>query len=125
MPTGRKVSSVTISAEILCWSRMPSAVVASVVGFTVLGLRVINDNGTLAGIVTDGDIARNLTRNLAELIVDDIMTRSPKTVKPTTLATTALGILDQHKISALIVTDETFRPVGIVHFHDLLRIGVA
>ena len=86
---------------------------------------VINDNGTLAGIVTDGDIARNLTRNLAELNVDDVMTRSPKTVKPTTLATTALGILDQHKISALIVTDETFRPVGIVHFHDLLRIGVA
>ena len=86
---------------------------------------VINEDGTLAGIVTDGDIARNLTRNLAELLVDDIMTRSPKTVKPSTLATAALGLLNQYNISALIVTDETFRPVGIVHFHDLLRIGVA
>ena len=86
---------------------------------------VIDDEGTLAGIVTDGDIARNLSRNLSELTVDDVMTRSPKTVKPATLATAALGLLNQHNISALIVTDETFRPVGIVHFHDLLRIGAA
>ncbi|MBO9629398.1 MAG: KpsF/GutQ family sugar-phosphate isomerase [Shinella sp.] len=86
---------------------------------------VINDEGILVGIVTDGDIARNLTRNLAELDVDAVMTRNPKTVKPATLATAALGLLNQHNISALIVTDETFRPVGVVHFHDLLRIGVA
>lgn len=86
---------------------------------------VINDDGILVGIVTDGDIARNLTRNLSELSVDDVMTCNPKTVKPSTLATAALGLLNQHNISALIVTDETFRPVGIVHFHDLLRIGVA
>jgi arabinose-5-phosphate isomerase len=86
---------------------------------------VIDDDGILVGIVTDGDIARNLSRNLAELDVDAVMTRNPKTVKPTMLATAALGLLNQHNISALIVTDETFRPVGIVHFHDLLRIGVA
>jgi arabinose-5-phosphate isomerase len=86
---------------------------------------VVNDEGILVGIVTDGDIARNLTRNLAELDVDAVMTRNPKTVKPATLATAALGLLNQHNISALIVTDETFRPVGVVHFHDLLRIGVA
>ena len=86
---------------------------------------VVNNDGILVGIVTDGDIARNLTRNLSELDVDDVMTRNPKTVKPSTLATAALGLLNQHNISALIVTDETFRPVGIVHFHDLLRIGVA
>lgn len=86
---------------------------------------VVDGAGILVGIVTDGDIARNLSRNLAELVVDDIMTRSPKTVKPATLATAALGLLNQHNISALIVTDETFRPVGVVHFHDLLRIGAA
>ena len=86
---------------------------------------VIDGDGVLVGIVTDGDIARNLSRNLSQLTVDDVMTRSPKTVKPTTLATAALGLLNQYNISALIVTDETFRPVGIVHFHDLLRIGAA
>ena len=86
---------------------------------------VIDGEGTLVGIVTDGDIARNLSRNLSELTVDEVMTRSPKTVKPATLATAALGLLNQHNISALIVTDEAFRPIGIVHFHDLLRIGAA
>jgi arabinose-5-phosphate isomerase len=86
---------------------------------------VVDAEGILVGIVTDGDIARNLSRNLSELDVDDVMTRNPKTVKPSTLATAALGLLNQHNISALIVTDEASRPVGIVHFHDLLRIGVA
>ncbi|QRM56663.1 KpsF/GutQ family sugar-phosphate isomerase [Sinorhizobium sp. BG8] len=86
---------------------------------------VVRDDGKLAGIVTDGDIARNIGRNLADALVDDIMTQNPKTVKTTTLATAALGLLNQHNISALIVTDEGNYPLGIVHFHDLLRIGVA
>ncbi len=86
---------------------------------------VVSEDGLLAGIVTDGDIARNLARNLAELNVEDIMTADPKTVKVSTLATSALALLNKHNISALIVTDDERRPVGIVHFHDLLRIGVA
>ena len=53
------------------------------------------------------------------------MTRNPKTVRPSTLATSAMGLLNLHNISALIVTDEDRRPVGIVHFHDLLKIGGA
>ncbi len=85
---------------------------------------VVDDEGRLAGIVTDGDLARNLDRNLADTVVDDIMTRRPKTAKPQMLASTALGLLNDHHISALIVVD-TDKPVGIVHFHDLLRIGAA
>jgi arabinose-5-phosphate isomerase len=86
---------------------------------------VLDEDGRLCGIVTEGDMARNLTRNLAELAVDDIMTKTPKTVKPTILATAALALLNQHHIGALIVIDDDRRPVGLVHFHDLLRIGVA
>ncbi len=86
---------------------------------------VLAEDGRLCGIVTEGDMARNLTRNLAELTVDDIMTRTPKTVKPTVLATAALALLNQHHIGALIVVDDQNYPVGLVHFHDLLRIGVA
>ncbi|MDV4182239.1 KpsF/GutQ family sugar-phosphate isomerase [Rhizobium brockwellii] len=86
---------------------------------------VLDEDGRLCGIVTEGDMARNLTRNLAELAVDDIMTRTPKTVKQTVLATAALALLNQHHIGALIVIDDDRRPVGLVHFHDLLRIGVA
>jgi arabinose-5-phosphate isomerase len=57
--------------------------------------------------------------------VEDIMTRNPKTVRRTTLATSAMGLLNLYNISALLVTDDEGKPTGIVHFHDLLRIGVA
>ncbi|MBB3564713.1 arabinose-5-phosphate isomerase [Rhizobium sp. BK512] len=86
---------------------------------------VLDAEGRLCGIVTDGDMSRNLNRNLAELIVDDIMTQTPKTVRPTILATAAMALLEQYKIGALIVVDDDQRPIGLVHFHDLLRIGVA
>ncbi len=86
---------------------------------------VVGEDGVLAGIVTDGDIARRLDKNLVEMKVEEIMTRNPKTVRKNTLATSAMGLLNLYNISALMVTDEDNRPVGIVHFHDLLRIGVA
>jgi arabinose-5-phosphate isomerase len=86
---------------------------------------IIGHDGCLIGIITDGDIARHLDKNLVEMKVDEIMTRNPKTVRPTTLATSAMGLLNLHNISALIVTDDDKRPLGIVHFHDLLKIGVA
>lgn len=86
---------------------------------------IIGDDGLLIGIVTDGDVARSLGENLVNQPIDAIMTGNPKTIKPTALASTAMAILNQNAIGALIVTDEDEMPVGIVHFHDLLRIGVA
>lgn len=85
---------------------------------------VVDADGRLAGIVTDGDLSRNLDRNLAEALVDDIMTRNPKTIDPGMLAGEAIAFLNQHKIGALVVVQDG-RPVGMVHFHDLLRHGVA
>ena len=86
---------------------------------------VVGEDGTLAGIITDGDIARNLGRNLTSITVEDIMTKAPKTVRANTLATTAMAMLNDHNISALLVIDDEKRPIGVIHFHDLLRIGVA
>lgn len=86
---------------------------------------IIDEAGKLCGIITDGDIARSLSRNLADMNVEDVMTRDPKTVEVDTLATSAMAILNQHNISALFAADDDGVPVGIVHFHDLLRIGVA
>lgn len=86
---------------------------------------VLDDDDRLCGIVTDGDLARGLNLNLGDMLVDDLMTKNPRTVKETMLATSAMAILNQHNISALLVTDTDDRPVGIVHFHDLLRVGVA
>ena len=85
---------------------------------------IVDEGGRLAGIVTDGDLARNLDRNLGALAVDDIMTRTPKTIDPDTLTGEAIAILDENRISALVVVEHG-KPAGIVHFHDLLRIGVA
>jgi len=86
---------------------------------------VVDEAGALMGIVTDGDIARRLGKNLVEMKVEEIMTKNPKTVRKNTLATSAMGLLNLYNISALMVTDDDNRPVGVVHFHDLLRIGVA
>ncbi|WP_018429335.1 KpsF/GutQ family sugar-phosphate isomerase [Hoeflea sp. 108] len=85
---------------------------------------VIDAEGKLAGIVTDGDLSRNLDRNLAETRVEEIMTTRPKTVPRQMLAGAAIAMLNENNIGALIVV-EGDRPVGLVHFHDLLRIGAA
>jgi arabinose-5-phosphate isomerase len=85
---------------------------------------IVDGEGRIAGIITDGDIGRHLDRSMAGVTVEEIMTARPKTVEPRTLASTAMALVNEHNISALIVA-EGGRPVGIVHFHDLLRVGVA
>ena len=83
---------------------------------------VVDDRGLLAGIVTEGDLVRNLHRDLSQCIVDEVMTDQPKIISPESLLATATALIQQYKISALLVVEEN-RPVGIVHFHDLLRTG--
>jgi arabinose-5-phosphate isomerase len=85
---------------------------------------VTGKDGKLAGVITDGDLRRHMRVDLLQATVDEVMTASPKTVRPDQLASEALQILNSLKITALIVV-ESGRPVGIVHFHDLLRAGVA
>ncbi len=85
---------------------------------------VVHPDGTLAGIVTDGDLRRNLRADLRTLAVSDIMTRTPRTIAPDDLLASALEIQETSKITALIVV-ENKRPVGLVHYLDLLRAGVA
>ncbi len=85
---------------------------------------VTGRDGKLLGVITDGDLRRHMRADLLQAAVDDIMTVSPKTVRPDQLAGEALQLLNSSKIAALIVV-EADRPVGIVHFHDLLRAGVA
>jgi arabinose-5-phosphate isomerase len=85
---------------------------------------VTDPTGKLAGVITDGDLRRHMRADLLQAPVDAIMTASPKTVRPDQLASEALQLLNASKITALIVVDAD-RPVGIVHFHDLLRAGVA
>ena len=104
-------------------SRMGEAMlVISAKGFGCVG--IVDGRGKLAGIITDGDLRRHMSAHLLEDRVETVMTAGPKTISPGQLASEALEILNSSKITALMVEDGG-KPVGIVHFHDLLRAGVA
>jgi arabinose-5-phosphate isomerase len=87
-------------------------------------LGVIDGDGLLKGIITDGDLRRHMGDGLLAKRVGDIMTPSPKTVSPDLLASAALEMINASSITTLFVV-ENGRPVGIIHIHDLLRAGVA
>ena len=84
---------------------------------------VLDGAGRLCGIITDGDLRRHMRADLMAARVEEIMTRGPKTVSPDTLAAEALEILESRKIAALFVVNDAGAPVGVLHFHDLLRLG--
>jgi arabinose-5-phosphate isomerase len=85
---------------------------------------IIDAAGALIGIITDGDIRRQIGSDLLSMTVDQVMTKGPKTVGPETLVAKALQMINASAITALMVEEEG-QPVGLVHLHDLLRIGAA
>lgn len=117
MRTGDAIPVVAIG------TKMPQAVMA-LSNKKVGCVLVLDEEGRLAGIITDGDLARNMHLNLRDTAVEEIMTRSPKTVAPDMSAGAAVAFLNEKNIGVLIVVEDA-KPVGVVHFHDLLRIGAA
>lgn len=87
---------------------------------------VVDEDGRLTGIITDGDLRRFVNRGgrLDSSLAKDVMTTSPKTARMDELAAEALRRMEDHKITVLIVTDEERKPLGILHMHDILRAGV-
>lgn len=87
---------------------------------------VVDDSHQLLGIFTDGDLRRTLDKgvDLSKAQISDIMNRTPKTISNKALAAEALNIMEEKKITALVVRDEEHCPVGVIHMHDLLRAGV-
>ena len=87
---------------------------------------VIGIDGTLAGVVTDGDVRRAVLAHAEPhgLTAAAIMTAGAATVAPPTLAAAALHLLEARKITAVVVVDEHHRPQGIVHLHDLWKTGL-
>lgn len=95
-------------------------------GFGVIG--IVGEDGALAGIVTDGDLRRNITPDLLDKAAGEIMTRDPKVISPDTLVGEAMAIMNDvknefRKITCLFVTDGDGKPAGILHMHDCLRAG--
>jgi arabinose-5-phosphate isomerase len=88
---------------------------------------VVNSEGKLVGIITDGDLRRFVQRggDFDRDLARDVMTKNPKTAKANELAMEALKRMEDYKITVLIVVDEENRPIGIVHIHDIMRGEVA
>ena len=104
-------------------TRMSQAIVEmSAKGVGCIG--IVDTHGQLCGIITDGDLRRHMRPGLTEQTVDSIMTKSPKCCRPDQLVSEVIEMLNSAKITAMFVVEGT-RPVGVVHLHDLLRIGVA
>ena len=91
-------------------------------GFGVVG--VTDAKGHLQGIVTDGDLRRHMDGLLA-LTAGQVMTRGPRTTPPDDLAVEALALMNERKITCLLVTDNAGTVKGVLHIHDCLRAGVA
>ncbi len=91
-------------------------------GFGVLG--VVLPNGKLAGLVTDGDLRRYLTSGRSAGVIDEVMTKSPRTASPDMLAADILRTMNERKITQIFVVDNG-TPVGLIHMHDLLKSGLA
>jgi arabinose-5-phosphate isomerase len=88
---------------------------------------VVDEAGVLAGIITDGDLRRHMktSRDLLAESVQTVMTKNPMTIGAETMAAEALALLNETKRSVVLVVDAAHKPVGIVHLHDLYRVGVA
>ena len=84
---------------------------------------VIDGGGELLGIVTDGDLRRNLTDDLLERTVSDLMTAAPTVIREDALAAEAVHVMNERQITGLFVTDGV-QPVGILHIHDCLKAGI-
>ncbi len=86
---------------------------------------VVDASGVLTGILTDGDMRRRFGENLSGRPVTAAMTKAPKTVAATALASEALAILNRAAITVLLVVDADGRPAGLLHIHDCLKAGLA
>lgn len=87
---------------------------------------VVNDNSELLGVFTDGDLRRVVDKgvNLDNADAKSVMNSSPLKIEQNRLAAEALGLMEERKITALVVVDDKQAPCGVIHLHDILRAGV-
>ncbi len=83
---------------------------------------VINKNNKLVGIITDGDLRRNIGDNFFNKKSEEIMTKNPTTINKNSLVGETLNIMNTKKITSIFVCEQN-KPIGIIHIHDLLRLS--
>ena len=127
---GRKllhVSEIMHGPEELPLCRPETLMAEAIIEMTQrrLGCVGITDGaGRLLGIITDGDLRRQMNPDLLRETAGKVMTGAPETIRPQALAAEALGTMNARSITSLFVVEDE-RPIGIVHIHDCLRAGVA
>ncbi len=92
-------------------------------GFGCCG--IVDTDKRLIGMITDGDLRRQFQAKEQAVVAGDIMTKSPRVVREDSLAAEALSLLNEHRITALFIVNAEGKPVGLIHVHDCLAIGVA
>lgn len=85
---------------------------------------IIDKNGVLIGVITDGDLRRNMSCDLVSKTAEEIMTKKPRTIAPTLLGAEAVGFMNANGITNIFVVDADNKPVGLLHIHHLLQAGV-
>ena len=87
---------------------------------------VVDANDELLGVFTDGDLRRAIdqSKDINTATLEQVMTRNCQTIGSNMLAAEALGLMEERKITALVVEDQERHPVGVVHMHDILRAGI-
>ncbi len=115
MHSGDDLPRVTITAK------MPDVIYE--ISKKGLGMTtVVDSEGRLAGILTDGDLRRLMLqrgKETMDLIVGDCMNKAPQTLAPGELAGSALRIMEERHITSLVVADGARKPLGVIHLHDL------
>ncbi|MCK5296134.1 MAG: KpsF/GutQ family sugar-phosphate isomerase [Alphaproteobacteria bacterium] len=100
-----------------------SEVIITMTGKSFGCIGITGKDGKLKGIVTDGDLRRNMVSEIMNMTASQVMTASPKTISSDSLVAEALRIMNETKITSLFVAKDDV-PVGILHIHDCLRAGV-
>ena len=117
MHTGRELPQVTSATTV-------EEAILEMSGKGLGMTTVVNENSSLLGIITDGDLRRFFQKeeNPLKKSAAECMTRNPKTISATELASSALAVMEENKITSLIVVNEKECVEGVVHIHDLWRL---
>tara|TARA_B100000925_G_scaffold104034_1_gene76687 strand:- start:132 stop:1109 length:978 start_codon:yes stop_codon:yes gene_type:complete len=114
----RKKNEMAIVKEDLTMSSVVSCMTQSGFGVAIL----VDENGMLSGIITDGDLRRNIN-DILTFSPRDIATLNPTSVKPTDLVSVALEKMEKSKVYAIVVIEDD-KPIGLLRMHDVLRSGI-
>ncbi|UQZ91269.1 KpsF/GutQ family sugar-phosphate isomerase [Deltaproteobacteria bacterium Smac51] len=122
--TVRDIMHVGDEVPLVTPERLMGDVLLTITGKSFGSTGVIDAEGRLIGVITDGDLRRHMKPDFLLLTAGDIMTKNPVTIGPDILALQALGLMQKRAITTIFVVEDGSQPVGILHIHDCLRAGL-